>query len=51
VFFGDYERAFSLPDELGAITAEGVRDVAAAVFNTNRMTVGVLQSPDEETQK
>ncbi|MDH5622588.1 MAG: insulinase family protein, partial [Gammaproteobacteria bacterium] len=51
VFYGDYERAFSLPDELGAITAASVRDVAAAVFNVNNMTVGALRSPDEGAQK
>jgi zinc protease len=51
VFYGDYERAFSLPDELGAITAARVKEVAAAVFNINRMTVGVLRSPNAEAQE
>ncbi len=47
VFLGDYQRAFSLPDELAAITAEQVQEVATAVFNRQQMTVGVLRSPAE----
>ena len=48
VFFGDYQAAFLLPDQLGDITAEQIRDVAADVFNRKRMTVGVLRSPAGE---
>jgi len=48
VFLGDYQRAFSLPDELAAINAEQVQRVAASVFDTRKMTVGVLRSPAEE---
>jgi len=48
VFLGDYQRAFSLPDELAAINAEQVRDAAANVFDRRKMTVGVLRSPVEE---
>jgi len=48
VFLGDYQRAFSLPDELAAIGVEQIQQVAAAVFDQNKMTVGVLRSPAEE---
>jgi zinc protease len=48
VFLGDYQRAFSLPDELAAISAEQIQSVAAGVFNRRKMTVGVLRSPAQE---
>jgi len=47
VFLGDYQRAFSLPDELAAISAEQIRSVAEDVFDRRKMTVGVLRSPLE----
>jgi len=50
VFLGDYQRAFSLPDELAAINAEQLQQVAATVFDQNRMTIGVLRSPAEEDE-
>jgi zinc protease len=48
VFLGDYQRAFSLPDELAAISAEEIQAVAASVFDRRKMTVGVLRSPKME---
>jgi len=48
VFLGDYQRAFSLPNEITAITAEQIQGAAADVFNRRRMTVGVLRSPPQE---
>jgi len=48
VFLGDYQRAFSLPDELAAISAEEIQSVAASVFDRRKMTVGVLRSPPVE---
>jgi zinc protease len=48
VFLGDYQRAFSVPDELAGVTAEQLQQVAAAVFDHKQMTVGVLRSPAEE---
>jgi zinc protease len=48
VFHGDYEKLFDLPDDLDAVTAERLREVAKAVFRTNNMTVGVLQAPAAE---
>jgi zinc protease len=49
VFLGDYEKLFGLPDELDAISAETLRDVAARVFRSSNMTVGTLVQPAEES--
>jgi zinc protease len=46
VFFGDYQQAFSLPDQLAAVTAAEIQQAAANVFRRANMTVGVLRSPD-----
>ncbi len=48
VFFGDYQQAFSLPDDLAGITTAQLQEVAADVFERRRMTVGVLRSPTED---
>ena len=45
VFLGDYQRAFSLPDEISAVTAAQVQAVARKVFDRRKMSVGVLRSP------
>ncbi len=47
VFLGDFEKLFSVPDDVTAITADNLRDVAAKVFRVNNMTVGVLRAPEE----
>lgn len=51
VFFGDYQLAFSLPDQLAAVTAEQIQSVAEDIFNPRRMTVGVLRSPIAEGEE
>ena len=48
VFFGDYQRAFSLPRELALITSAEIQTAAADIFDRNRMTIGVLRSPVAE---
>ena len=48
VFLGDYERAFALPEELAAVTSGVLKDVAADIFQRNKMTVGTLRSPAVE---
>jgi len=48
VFHGDYEGLFSLPDDLAAVGADNLRDVAAKVFRSSNMTVGVLQEAAPE---
>ncbi|MCP4301911.1 MAG: insulinase family protein [Gammaproteobacteria bacterium] len=47
IFTGSYENLFSLPEDVGAITAEQLRAVAANVFQRRKMTVGVLRSHDD----
>ena len=49
IFLGDYQRAFSLPDELAAISADELQQIAKTVFDRRKMTVGVLRSPVEES--
>jgi zinc protease len=49
VFLGNYEKLFDLPDELDAISADDLRDVAARVFRSSNMTVGTLVQPVEES--
>ncbi len=51
VFLGDYQRAFSLPEELDAISVHEVQAVAAKIFDKSQMTVGVLRSPATEETK
>ncbi|MDH3532049.1 MAG: insulinase family protein [Gammaproteobacteria bacterium] len=48
VLHGSYERLFDVPDSVGSITVEDLRDVAASVFRRNNMTVGVLRAPARE---
>jgi len=47
VFHGSYEKLFSLPQAVEAVTAEDLQQVAA-VFDDDNMTVGTLVAPDEE---
>ncbi len=48
VFYGGYESLFDLPETLEAITPDDLQAAAAAIFDDDNMTVGVLRSPDEE---
>ncbi len=47
VFLGDFEKLFSVPDDVAEISAENLRAVAARFFRVNNMTVGVLQAAEE----
>ncbi len=51
VFHDDYQLAFSLPDELAAVTAVQIQQVASDAFNRDSMTVGVLRSPEQEVEQ
>jgi len=46
VFHGDYEKLFALPEALDAVTTDDLRSIAATVFRTRNMTVGVLRAPE-----
>jgi zinc protease len=45
VFNGDYKKLFRLPDDIEAVTADEMQEVAAKIFRPGNMTVGVLRSP------
>ncbi len=45
VFNGDYEKLFRLPEDVEEVTAGQLQEVAAKIFRTSNMTVGVLRSP------
>ena len=47
VFTGDYENLFKIPERLSAITPGELQAVAASVFRTENMTVGILRPPSE----
>ena len=50
VFLGDYELLFQAPAQTESVSVDDIRQ-AAAIFNTQNMTVGVLrQQPDEEAK-
>jgi len=46
VFLGDYERVFTLPDELEEMTGIDLQS-AAAVFVLNNATIGILRADDD----
>ncbi len=51
LFMGNYQLAFSLPEQFAAVAAEEVQAVAAEVFIRTNMTVGVLRSPLPEAER
>jgi predicted Zn-dependent peptidase len=48
LFFGDYKKMFSAPDDYKKVTAEDIKTVAAKYFTKQNRTVGILNT--EETQ-
>ncbi len=50
VFHGDYEALFHVPARIDNISAEQLRATAAAVFDEDNMTLGILLEPPEEAQ-
>jgi zinc protease len=47
VYEGDWKRLFDSPALYEKVTREDVQKAAALVFQKNRRTVGLLQSPPE----
>jgi predicted Zn-dependent peptidase len=47
VFHGDYRKLFDAPAEYETISAEEVKQAAAAVLRVENRTVGVLESKAE----
>jgi predicted Zn-dependent peptidase len=47
LFFGDYKKLFSAPDEYNKVTVDDIKRVAAKYFTKNNRTVGILKSEEE----
>lgn len=50
LYFGDYKKLYTAPDEYKKVTTEDIRRVVESYFTKKNRTVGILQSP-ESTQK
>jgi zinc protease len=50
IFFGDYGRLFSAPEDYKKVTIEDVQNIAARYFRKSNRTVGILKSTVEETK-
>ena len=48
LFFGDYRKLFSAPDEYAKVTIDDIKRVAATYFKQTNRTVGILRSPEGE---
>ena len=48
LFFGDYKKMFSAPDDYKKVTTDDIKQVAAKYFTKQNRTVGILQT--EETK-
>lgn len=49
VFFGDYKKLFTAPDEYQKVTVEDIKRVAAKYFQKSNRTVGILKKTEEES--
>jgi predicted Zn-dependent peptidase len=47
LFFGDYKKLFSAPEDYKKVTATDIQDVAAKYLKESNRTVGVLKSSEE----
>jgi predicted Zn-dependent peptidase len=47
LFFGDYKRLFSAPQDFSKITTEDIKRVAKKYFTKNNRTVGILMAEEE----
>jgi len=46
LFFGDYKKMFSAPDDYKKVTAEDIKNVAAKYFTKQNRTVGILNTEE-----
>jgi predicted Zn-dependent peptidase len=51
LFFGDYKKLFSAPQDFAKVTADDIQKVAAKYFTKNNRTVGIMQSSTQEEEK
>jgi predicted Zn-dependent peptidase len=47
LFFGDYKKLFSAPQDFAKVTAKDIQRVAAKYFTKNNRTVGILMAEEE----
>lgn len=47
LFFGDYKKLFSAPDDYSKVTKEEIQQVAKKYFTTENRTVGILNTEEE----
>jgi len=47
LFFGDYKKLFSAPQDFAKVTAEDIQRVAAKYFTKKNRTVGILMAEEE----
>jgi predicted Zn-dependent peptidase len=48
LFFGDFKKLFSAPDDYKKVTTEDIRNVAAKYFTKQNRTVGILNTEEEK---
>ena len=48
LFFGDYKKLFSAPDDYKKVTVEDIQNVAAKYFTKQNRTVGILNTEEEQ---
>ena len=47
LFFGDYKKLFTAPDDYNKVTKEEIQQVAKKYFTKDNRTVGILQTEEE----
>ena len=48
LFFGDYKKMFTAPEDYKKVTAEDIKNVAAKYFTKQNRTVGILNTEEEQ---
>ena len=48
LFFGDYKKLFSAPDDYKKVNAEDIKKVVAKYFKKQNRTVGTLQTEENK---
>jgi len=48
LFFGNYSKLFSAPDDYNKVTKEEIQNAAKKYFTNNNRTVGILQTEEEK---
>jgi predicted Zn-dependent peptidase len=48
LFFGDYKKLFSVPEDYKKVTVDDVKRVAGKYFTKQNRTVGILNTEEEQ---